>query len=282
LSLLSVPENTMTNLQNILDSWRYIEKELSEKSPPILNSLRPAGSRDFFDGFRKTFSVYFPDDLMESYLIHDGQYLHLANNASEPSFLLVIKDLYRLLSLQEIGQECMKLHRGRPLSRIPFAKSIGGDTFYYSIRQETYGQIRHAGDSSPLVFLSFSDFLNFIAIKLKESHSYSEALLSDISLKIKDLTYRIHIKTLDGETRLFLGENQRSVFQAFERIKSKIRSSDKFILMSDYMWDMSETIYLETSLPFEEILGKLAESQRIPEKFLNLFKEAYGGYGWLV
>jgi len=55
------------------DVWRRIEVWLEINAPEMLRSLRPGATLDAIRAAEATLDVTFPDDLVASYLVHDGQ-----------------------------------------------------------------------------------------------------------------------------------------------------------------------------------------------------------------
>ncbi len=57
----------------IKDIWDRIEAWLGTNAPEMLSSLRPGATRDDIQAAEVTLCVTFPDDMVSSYLVHDGQ-----------------------------------------------------------------------------------------------------------------------------------------------------------------------------------------------------------------
>jgi cell wall assembly regulator SMI1 len=57
----------------VAESWRRIEAWLDEHLPAVKSSLRPGVSKRDLNKFEKAFERPLPEDVRESWLIHDGQ-----------------------------------------------------------------------------------------------------------------------------------------------------------------------------------------------------------------
>ncbi len=55
------------------DTWSRIEDWLRENAPKVLDNLLPGVTRDAIRVTETALDVTLPDDMVASYLIHDGQ-----------------------------------------------------------------------------------------------------------------------------------------------------------------------------------------------------------------
>lgn len=60
----------------VADSWRRIEAWLDEHLPEVKASLRPGVTKRDLNRFEKALGRPLPEDVRESWLIHDGQGQH--------------------------------------------------------------------------------------------------------------------------------------------------------------------------------------------------------------
>jgi cell wall assembly regulator SMI1 len=75
--------------------WDKIESQLRRTAPDLLRSLNPGASAASIDAAEKSLGITFPQDVRESYLIHDGQTDDAPN----------LFDTWSLLSLDAIVRE---------------------------------------------------------------------------------------------------------------------------------------------------------------------------------
>lgn len=74
----------------VVDSWRRIEKWLAKHVPDILAALRPPATKANLRQIEKAIANSLPDDVRESYLIHDGQTSQSNDNHYVPGVLFGI------------------------------------------------------------------------------------------------------------------------------------------------------------------------------------------------
>src|SRR4051812_29451520 len=122
--MVSVRKNHASPPAPVAESWRRIETWLEEHLPALKATLRPGVSKKDLAKFEKLVGRTLPDDVRESWLVHDGQRPVPANDdhdvpdseellygyALNP--LLDAKDRLSLSSVLSGWQSWMKMHGG--------------------------------------------------------------------------------------------------------------------------------------------------------------------------
>jgi hypothetical protein len=116
----------------IRDSWRSIERAINS-DPEAAQDLLGGATRDDIRHAEEKLGVEFPDDFVESYLLHDGQ---------GPAGLFIMGDL-RLWSLSAIlADDCDPVIRKRTPPLVGIADNGGNTVAYIDVGSgETRGRI---------------------------------------------------------------------------------------------------------------------------------------------
>lgn len=171
------------------DTWSRIEDWLRENAPEVLDNLLPGVTRDAIRVTETALDVTLPDDMVASYLIHDGQ----------DNYSPALMGEWQLLSIEEVAYQwdimrglllandevAAGIDRGdamglvRPdwwnLRWVPVAYNGGGDLHCVDLDPAsggTMGQMTtfwHVDEERELLAPSFRDWLSGYADDLEQS-----------------------------------------------------------------------------------------------------------------
>jgi len=126
----------MAGIEVVRTAWREIDAWLEKHAPQIFESMHDGAEQSQLDRFKKDTGIVLPEDLLESYRMHDGQGSH--DNAAglfDGWYYAPFSTLYEEWRRQEnLDDELSDFELRGPLKRryysklnVPFALDHGGN-----------------------------------------------------------------------------------------------------------------------------------------------------------